>query len=315
MKTIRRHLLFQQSFLSPLQTARGIWKERTSLVLRQDCEGKTSFGEVAPLPGHSDLNFNEAVQEAKLWSESEGDSQNFPQLRPAISCMNSKIWDEQPEHLELPPTARLWGMSKPASNAVVKRKIGMLRTEQEIPIIKEWLKMLPVDTQVRLDPNESFSRDDLLRWSDALCEYSSIQFIEQPTGPKDDEWLIEHSLNAPVPIALDEAILRMPSSKDIRAIPHHLFLVIKPTLFPDWNTLICLGAEPDRKLIFSTSFESPFGYEALVRLSKLSCQSPGLDRSCFNGNEHEFSEHHQPILFSPSVSCERLVSLWDVLRK
>ena len=77
MKIKRRHLLFQQSFLSPLQTARGIWKERTSLVLRQDCEGKTSFGEVAPLPGHSDLNFNEAVQEAKLWSESEETAKTF----------------------------------------------------------------------------------------------------------------------------------------------------------------------------------------------------------------------------------------------
>ena len=54
MKTIRRHLLFQQSFLSPLQTAKGVWSDRTSLVLREDdCDGRTSFGEFAPMPGSS----------------------------------------------------------------------------------------------------------------------------------------------------------------------------------------------------------------------------------------------------------------------
>lgn len=315
MKTKRRYLLFQQSFLSPLRTARGVWQKRTSLVLRQDEGARVTFGEVAPLPGHSDLNLNTAVQEAKVWSESTDENQKFPHIGPAISCLNSRIWNEQSESLQLPLITRLWGMSKAISHGVVKRKIGLLRPNEEIPVVIKWLKALPNAVQVRLDPNESFSRDDLLRWSDALDGFSSIQFIEQPTGPQDDDWLLEYSQKSPVPIALDEAIGRMHSSFDLHQLPPHLFLVIKPTLFSDWNTLIRLAKDPVRKVIFSTSFESPFGYEALIRLSALSPQSSGLERACFLGNEHEFSAHHQSILFSPAVPSSNLANLWEALTK
>ena len=69
------------------------------------------------------------------------------------------------------------------------------------------------------------------------------------------------------------------------------------------------------KVIVSTCFESPFGYEAVVRLSSNSMISPGLERSCFQGLSVEFCAHHNSVLSSPAVSVKELDKLWDLLAK
>ena len=119
----------------------------------------------------------------------------------------------------IPESAKLFGFNNSVEYGVVKRKLGLLSPKEEIPLVLSWLSQLPPDVKVRFDPNESFSRDDLLRWTDALSQHSSIQYIEQPTGPKDDEWLIEHSLSSPISFALDEALLRFKSRDEILQLP------------------------------------------------------------------------------------------------
>jgi hypothetical protein len=42
-----------------------------------------------------------------------------------------------------------------------------------------------------------------------------------------------------------------------------------------------------------------------------SLMTPGLERSCFRGNQYEFMEHHLGTLTSPCVSNYKLVELWD----
>ena len=316
MKPQRRYIQFRQSFKSPFFTTKGVWKERRSLILRQDDEeGNISFGEVAPLAGHTNLNLDTALEEARKWSQFKGNIEDFSQLRPAITSLQSEIWQETLPSVPLPATARLWGMNEAICNRIIKRKIGLQPPEEEMDSVSEWLQTLPDGAQVRLDPNESLSREGLLRWIDRLNGDKKVQFIEQPTGAKNDEWLIEFSKESPIPIALDEALYRMENKKNMLSLPKQLFWVIKPILFTEWSIFFDLFSEADRKLIFSTSFESPFGYEAVLRLSINSPHSPGLERSCFHGNPHEFPEHHQPVLMSPGVTNEKLSELWDSLSK
>ncbi len=316
MKAKRSHLIFRQPFRKPFHSAKGVWEERTSLVLRQDgSDGCVFFGEVAPLQIRSDWILKRAIQEAKQWCEYKDDFDEFEILRPALSSLKSSIWKEKQVCSTLPETARIWAMNQSLSHGVIKRKIGLCSMNEELPEVLAWLDSLPEEIKVRLDPNESFSRNDLLKWTDALGGRSCIQFIEQPTGMKDDDWLIEHSFDSPIPIALDEALLRMESPEDLYQIPRNLFLVIKPVLFKDWDVLYALLADSERKIIFSTAFESPFGYEALVRLSSRTHLAPGLERSCFDGNTHEFAEHHVPSLSCPAVSNRKLSHLWNLLVK
>tara|TARA_B100002019_G_scaffold271297_1_gene265593 strand:- start:1799 stop:2749 length:951 start_codon:yes stop_codon:yes gene_type:complete len=316
MKHQRRYFLFRQTFQIPLKTAKGVWGNRASLVLREDDgNGRVSFGEFSPIPGGPDEDLTIATQEAKAWARGEDNADQLNYLVPAIQSLKSSIWTKMGEVSKISESAKLWGINNSAKCGVVKRKLGLLSPKDEIPIVLSWLSQLPTHVKVRLDPNESFSRDDLLRWTDALSQHSCVQYIEQPTGRKDDEWLIEHSLSSPIPLALDEALIRLKSRDEILQLPKNLYLVIKPILFNDWELLFELLSEEDRKIIFSTVFESPFGYEALIRLCSHSCLNPGLERSCFLGNPHEFVAHHHRILKSPAVINEKLVELWDFLNK
>ena len=78
MKPQRIYLLFRQTFKTPLQTAKGVWSDRASLVLREDDgDGRTSFGEFAPMPGSSYEDLSIALQEAKAWVRGEDNPDQF----------------------------------------------------------------------------------------------------------------------------------------------------------------------------------------------------------------------------------------------
>jgi len=94
-----------------------------------------------------------------------------------------------------------------------------------------------------------------------------------------------------------------------------LFLVFKPTFYEDWEGMGQVIEHRKEKVGVSKRFESPFGYEALIRLSAYSSLSPGLDRTCFIDQSHEFSSHHQPALTSPSVPVADLHRLWNRLKR
>ena len=70
------------------------------------------------------------------------------------------------------------------------------------------------------------------------------------------------------------------------------FYVIKPTLLPDWKGTIKFASENPNKTVFSTVFESPFGYEALIRASSFS-NLEGISRTCFSQIPTELDCHHQ----------------------
>ena len=238
MKTKRSYLVFSQSFLKPLQTSRGILNKKKSLILREEDDvGKISFGEVSPLPGFWEFDFGAALDQAKQWCLHRIESKGFPCLGPALGCLHSNIWGPSIPKTNLPPITNLWTSENRMDCGVIKRKIGLQSHKEEIAVICSWLDQLPEDVKVRLDPNESFSREDLRNWIDALHDRSCVQFIEQPTGWKDDDWLIEFSKDSPIPIALDEAIYRLGSVNSIYELPKNLFLVIKPMLFKDWKIM------------------------------------------------------------------------------
>ena len=55
MNTSRQFRIYNQKFTFPLKTAHGVWKRRTSLILREEKDdGEVRYGEVAPTPGFAD---------------------------------------------------------------------------------------------------------------------------------------------------------------------------------------------------------------------------------------------------------------------
>ena len=88
------------------------------------------------------------------------------------------------------------------------------------------------------------------------------------------------------------------------------FYVLKPTLLPNWNLTLKFAKENPATTVFSTVYESPFGYEALVRASVFSELEPGLNRKNLKSQTKELPSHHLEILESPSVTTRELNELW-----
>ena len=316
MRTKRKFIFFEQSFRKPVATARGDMSGITSLILREVFEnGTIGYGEAASIPGFSEFSIDEGLLEAEDWIHGRcKDVQKYRILAPALASLASSVWETAPA-VRLPKSAHLYHPEQNITSSTVKRKIGLRPPKQEIDQVLDWLGRLPRQTKVRLDANESFSRELLLKWVDALEGNQKIQFIEQPTGSDDDDWLIDFSNQSSVPIALDESLFRIYNSSLITSLPRSLFLVIKPVLFPNWVKLFSDLEDRMNQVVFSTAFESPFGYESIIRLAADSTQVSGLDRSCFCGNKNEFPQHHQPLLSSPSVPSDKLDRLWQTLHQ
>ena len=149
--------------------------------------------------------------------------------------------------------------------STVKRKVGLLPEDEEILDLKSWFAELPVDTKVRLDPNQSWSVSVLRKWIDAFYEEKKIEFIEQPLPHAQIDEIFEMAIDSPIPFALDESVVALGDLHELEKMKWNGYFIIKPSLLSDWPRTIEFIRKNPSKSVLSTVFESPFGYEALLR--------------------------------------------------
>jgi len=314
MRPNRKYLVFEQHFREPLATARGHAFGRTSVIFREVFEnGTIGYGEVASVPGFSEFSIDEALVEAEEWirSHSKG-TEKYRILCPAIASLASSVWEPVPS-VTLPESAQIYHPEQKNMGSTIKRKIGLLPPDQEIEEVLNWLSRLPQRTKVRLDANEALTPVQCQKWVSAICHTPQVEFIEQPTGESYDDWLFDFAPSSPVPLALDEGCLRLSHQGKLLSNPWAGFYVIKPSLYSSWKEIEELIRRSPDRVVLSTCFESPFGYEAIIRLAARAKTVPGLDRSCYQGSPFELPSHHFDRLSSPSVPIEELKKLWHQL--
>jgi O-succinylbenzoate synthase len=192
----------------------------------------------------------------------------------------------------------------------LKKKIGLLPVTEEIEKIKEWFQYLDPSSKVRLDANGSLSMEELSHWSTELSSENRIEYLEQPVSDDFRDELFEFSRNSKLPLAIDETIVAMGSPQSAKDNGWNGFYVLKPTLLPNWNLTLKFAKENPATTVFSTVYESPFGYEALVRASVFSELEPGLNRENLKSQTKEFPSHHVDMLESPSATTRELNELW-----
>jgi len=314
MRTNRKFIVFEQSFRKPMATARGDMSGITSLILREVFEnGTIGYGEVASIPGFSEFSIDEGLLEAEDWIHGRcKDVQKYRILAPALASLTSSVWEAVPS-VELQESAQLYHPEQNITSSTVKRKIGLRPPKQEIDQVLDWLGRLPRQTKVRLDANEALTPGQLQMWVSVISHAPQIEFIEQPTGKFYDDWLFDFAQSSSLPLALDEGCLRLARQGKLLASPWPGFFVIKPSLYSNWDEIEELIKRSPDRIVLSTCFESPFGYEAIIRLAARARTVPGLDRSCYQGNRFEFASHHFDRLSTPSVPVEELEKLWHQL--
>ncbi|WP_436517467.1 o-succinylbenzoate synthase [Ekhidna sp. To15] len=118
-----------------------------------------------------------------------------------------------------------------AGFSCIKLKVGALDFETEIEIIKS-LRKVSEDLIIRLDANGAFPTNEVLSKINTLSQFN-IHSIEQPIMPMQPEAMELICNRSEIPIALDEELIGIHSSRDRVDLLQELkpqFLVLKPTL-------------------------------------------------------------------------------------
>lgn len=183
MKDSRQYRVYRQKFNSACITAHGTWSKKESIILRKvSSKGRVSYGEVSIVKGFTNENLNELLPIVKYWSLG-GDYINNNLVCSALSCLESLIWHDLPNNnaIEKIKTAELINNnSKISGKGTFKIKIGVKDLEDEITEITNLLKVISLDSTIRLDANESLGVNELYAWNEALKDEKRVEFLEQP---------------------------------------------------------------------------------------------------------------------------------------
>ena len=313
MNTLREFKFISQKFDKPHISSNFSWEIRESIVLRElNDNGEFVYGEIAPVPGFPfQPQISDILVEAEKWAAYQKLLSSSP-LAPALSCMKSDIWKKNVNASGkkirksiLVPFDNVKGC-KPS----LKIKIGLLPVVEEIEKTKAWLQRLDISSKVRLDANGALSMDELKLWNDEFSTEKRIEYLEQPVSDEFRDVLFDFSNQSNLPLAIDETIVAMGSPYAAKDNGWNGFYVLKPTLLPNWNLTLKFAKENPATTVFSTVYESPFGYEALVRASVFSELEPGLNRKNLKSQTKELPSHHLEILESPSATTWELNELW-----
>ena len=274
--------------------------------------GEFVYGEIAPVPGFPfQPQISDVLVEAEKWAAYQKLLSSSP-LAPALSCMKSDIWKiniHTPEK-KIKKSIRVPFDNVKCCKPSLKIKIGLLPVVEEIKKTKAWLQRLDISSKVRLDANGALSMDELKLWNDEFSTEKRIEYLEQPVSDEFRDVLFDFSNQSNLPLAIDETIVAMGSPYAAKDNGWNGFYVLKPTLLPNWNLTLKFAKENPATTVFSTVYESPFGYEALVRASVFSELEPGLNRENLKSQTKEFPSHHVDMLESPSATTRELNELW-----
>ncbi len=271
---------YARRFKEPLQTALGQWRVREGFVLRmEDDDGTVGFGEVAPVPwfGTETLKIAETfLSSVKADGLPSKIPKGLPCCRFAISCCRSVMrQDFEPSSVTAPVAGLL-----PAGHASLEKmaelsaegfrffkwKMGIQSFDEERELLEALVRALPASGRLRIDANGSWGLVEAWRWLESLQGMECIEFIEDPLDPA--LWEATRGLADAFSclLALD---LPLTSAEAPRILGSSWpgYLVLKPSLFGRVGEVRELAQKFFRRMVFSTVFETAFGYEAVLRLA------------------------------------------------
>ena len=303
----------RRNFREPFATATGTWRTRESIVVRvKYLDGHIGFGEVAPTLGFRGETISDAQRFLSIWEPQMEIPDYLPLCRAALGCADSSLWRTQTAFPKIKTAALLRSSDEtnlPLNN-VLKAKIGVGELGSEIATIENLLTHLPAGTRLRLDANGSLSRTEAKAWLDTFEGCSQIEFLEQPLAATDRNGLMGLAESNSLALALDESLLDIQIAEEFLADGWPGYFVFKPTLSRDWREMeIFLRNEPTRCVV-SSVFESPFGFEAVLRVASMVETVAGIGVNTLFV-EDNFSLHDMDIVLQPgTVDIPQLEELW-----
>ena len=246
-------------FKKPARTSRDTLKSKPGFFLSiEDHEGRIGKGECSLIPGlslESEKTASEALEQLTQRDALSTDS--IPHSLPAIKfAVETALIDLKregpPTWLEgIPINGLVWmdnaeGVLKQVNVLIakgyttIKLKVGTLPFYKELELLKEIRRRCPSkDFTLRIDANGAFSNqtpDGLTAIEKLQTLYNAgldLHSIEQPIAPGLVEEMAELCAFSPVPIALDEELIKVRSKAEKKALLEKIrpaYLVLKPSL-------------------------------------------------------------------------------------
>ena len=280
---------------------------REGLILKIfDDGGNCGFGEIAPLPGFSRENLEEAKSQTIQICNSLKKPLSLQQPEEINSAMKDFPGDVYPsvsfgvasallilsadrrnislsELLNkncsgsLEVNALLSGskeeiltslaLIKESNYGSVKLKVGSRDLSEDIDLTRKVSEQLGESMNLRLDANRSWSLEQAATFHSQTKD-CRIEYIEEPVSNSSElqELLADSSLA--IPVALDETLTEIEIS-DFKNFSSASALVLKPTLLGLEKTISFAGLAKAQKIacVFSSSYESVLGLSIIAQLA------------------------------------------------
>ena len=162
-----------------------------------------------------------------------------------------------------------------AGFTTIKLKIGAINFETEIALLKSIRKEYSSnEIELRVDANGAFDPENALEKLKRLSDFD-LHSIEQPIKSKQWEQMAELCANTPLPIALDEELIGIFSSKEkerlIKTIQPQ-YIILKPSLiggFSGCKDWIKITKKHNIGWWITSALESNIGLNAIAQFTYL----------------------------------------------
>ncbi len=280
---------------------------REGLILKIfDDDGNCGFGEIAPLPGFSRENLDEAKSQtiqicsslkstrSQLQPEKNNSAlKDFPgDVYPSVSfgvasallilsagARNISLSELLNKNCSssLQVNALLSGSKeeilaslpriKESNYRSVKLKVGSRELSEDIDLTQKVREQLGESINLRLDANRSWSLQQATAFHNATKD-CRIEYIEEPVSNSSElqELLSDSSLD--MKVALDETLTEVEVS-DLKKFRSASALVLKPTLLGLEKTISFAELAKSQQIacVFSSSYESVLGLSIIAQLA------------------------------------------------
>ena len=288
---VSRHI-WEVEFPRPVANARGEWSERAFLILQlRDATGRVGFGEASPLPGYSPDTLEAAdvalappvvasiaaVADARrlggeplLAALAPCAELSSPAARHALELALVDLWARR-RGLPLPallaettgalraevPLAGLWDLAGPPPGAATTWKVKLGASPLEtLARVEASLPRPP--PRLRFDANGSLASASRAPVMDRLARLGA-EFLEEPGEP----W----PRAAPLPLARDESLRRMPATAVAEDAVE--VLVLKPMVlgFRACMEFVTAARAARRAVVISHTFDGPIAWRGALALA------------------------------------------------